>query len=160
MSIVSESSPVTTLAEYDLFGLPAVHTTVESTIQTEHRPISILNSGGHIEFNVPTAINEYIIPNETYLHVKLRVILNNTDKTDVANDWNNVSIVNNFLNSLFQQIDFCVGDTQITTSLQTHAFKSYFENLLNYGEEAKKSFLSASGWFNDELWDTPHKANS
>jgi hypothetical protein len=111
MSIVSESSPVTTLAEYDLFGLPAVQTTVESTIQTEHRPISILNSGGHIEFNIPTAINEYIIPNETHLLVKLRVILNKTDKTDVvANDENNVSIVNNFLNSLLQQIDFCIGD--------------------------------------------------
>ena len=61
-SLISESSPVTTLAEYDLFGLPPVQTTVESTIQTEHRPISVLNSGGHIEFNIPTGINEYIIP--------------------------------------------------------------------------------------------------
>ena len=83
MSIVSESSPVTTFAEYDLFGLPVVQTTGESKIQTEHRPISILNSGGHIEFNIPTAINECIISNKIHLLVKLRVILNKTDKTDV-----------------------------------------------------------------------------
>ena len=32
--------------------------------------------------------------------------------------------------------------------------------MINYGEDTKKLFLSPSGWFNDELWDTPHKANS
>lgn len=160
MSVVSEASPVTALAEYDIYGLPPVQTTVESTIQSEHRPISVLNSGGHIEFLVPTGFNEYIIAKETLLLVKFRVILTKSDKSEiVANDWNNISVVNNLMDSMWQQIDVFVGDTQTTVSLQTYAFKSYFENLLGYSDDSKKSFMTAAGWFNDELMDTPHKPN-
>jgi hypothetical protein len=157
MSIVSESSPVTTLAEYDLFGLPPVQTTVDGTVLTEHRPISILNAGGHIEFIVPSGINEYIIPRETLLYVKMRVILSKSDKSEViSTDWNNVSVVNNLLNSLWQQIDVSIGDTQTTVSLQTYSWKSFFENTLGFSDDAKKSFMSASGWFTNEILSTPH----
>jgi len=129
MSIVSEVSPVVTLSQFDLYALPPVQTSVESTVQTEHRPISALNSGGHIEFVIPTSVNEYIIPKEILLNVKLRIILSKTDKSEiVANDWNNVSIINNFMNSLWQQVDFFIGDTQITTSLQTYSIKSLCGN--------------------------------
>jgi hypothetical protein len=31
--------------------------------------------------------------------------------------------------------------------------------MMNYSDEAKKSYLSSSGWFTDELWYTPHKPN-
>lgn len=161
MSIVSEASPVVTLPELDLYALPAVQTSVESTIQTDHRPISALNSGGHIEFVVPTSANEYIIPKEIHLNVQLRIILSKTDKSEVvANDWNNVSIVNNFMNSLWQQVDCFIGDTQITTSLQTYSIKSYIETMIGFSNDSKKSFLSGAGWFSDELWDTPHKPNT
>ncbi len=67
MSLISDKSPVTALSEYDVFGLPPVQTTVESTIQSEHRPISVLNSGGNIEFVITTGVNEYIIPSDTLL---------------------------------------------------------------------------------------------
>jgi len=161
MPLISENSPETPLPEYELFGLPFVQSTVDSTIQTEHRPISLLNAGGHIEFLIPTSKDEYILLSQTVLNVKLRVILSKTDKTDiVSNDWNNISIVNNFLNSLWQQVDVYVGDTQTTTSLQTHSIKSYIETLIGYSDDAKKSYLSSAGWFNDEIWDTPHKPNS
>ena len=161
MSLMNESSPVTSLPEYDIYALPAVQTTVESTIVTEHRPISVLNSGGHIEFLITTGINEYIIPKDTLLFVKLRVLLNKADKTEVKEtDWNNVSIINNFLNSLWQQIDIAIGDTQTTVSLQTYSWKSYFENSLGYSDDSKKAFLSAGGWFTNELYDTPHSVNS
>lgn len=160
MSLISEKSSITTLTQYDLFGLPPVQTTVDSCIQTEHRPISVLNSGGHIDFVVPTALNEYILPREMMIHVKLRIILSKSDKSEVvSNDWNSISIVNNFLNALWQQVDFSLGDTQITSSLQTYSYKSYFETMLFCSENAKKSYLSSSGWYTDELWDTPNKPN-
>ncbi len=156
MSIVSEVSPVVTLSQFDLYALPPVQTSVESTVQTEHRPLSALNSGGHIEFAIPTSVNEYIIPKEILLNVQLRIILSKTDKSEVvANDWNNVSIVNNFMNSLWRQVDFFIGDTQITTSLQTYSIKSYVETMIGFSNNCKKSFLSSAGWFYEELWDTP-----
>jgi hypothetical protein len=161
MSLISDKSPVTALSEYDLFGLPPVQTTVESTIQSEHRPISVLNSGGNIEFVITTGVNEYIIPSDTLLYIKLRVNLTKTDKSEiVSNDWNSVSVVNNLLNSLWQQIDVSIGDTQATTSLQTSAWKSYFENLIGFSDDSKKSYMSGLGWFTDEISDTPHKPNS
>jgi hypothetical protein len=160
MPLVSEKSPVTPLAEYDIFGLPPVQTTVKYTIQTEHRPISVLNSGGHIDFIVPTGIDEYIIPRETLLYLKFRVTLTKNDKSEiVANDWNNVSVINNLLNSFWQQIDLSIGDTQTTVSLQTYAWKSYFENLVGFSDDAKKSYMSSLGWFCDELFESPHKPN-
>jgi len=157
---MKESTSIVTLPEYDLFGLPPVQTTVESTVQTEHRPISVLNSGGHINFVIPTSANEFILPAETTLNVKLRIILSKSDKSQVvASDWNHISIVNNFLSSLWQQVNVSIGDTQITTSNQTYSLKCYMETMMNYSDEAKKSYLSSSGWFTDELWDTPHKPN-
>jgi len=160
MALMKESTSIVTLPEYDLFGLPPVQTTVESTVQTEHRPISVLNSGGHINFVIPTSANEFILPAETTLNVKLRIILSKSDKSQVvASDWNHISIVNNFLSSLWQQVNVSIGDTQITTSNQTYSLKCYMETMMNYSDEAKKSYLSSSGWFTDELWDTPHKPN-
>ena len=50
MSLMNEFSPLTSLPEYDFHALPAVQTTVESIIVTEHKPISVLDRSRHIEF--------------------------------------------------------------------------------------------------------------
>ena len=144
-------SSLTALQEYDLFALPPVQNTVEATIQTEHRPIASINSGGAIEFVITSGVNEYILLRETTLYVKFRVILSKIDRTNVSlDDWKSVSVVNNVLHSMWSQIDLKIGDTQTTVSLQTYPYRSYLECLLGFTEEAKKTYLSAAGWFPGE----------
>ena len=62
----------------------------------------------------------------------------------------NVAPTNLFLHALFSQVDFCMKNTVVTTSNNTYPYKAYIETLLNYGEEAKDTQLTASLWYKDK----------
>ena len=50
--------------------------------------------------------------------------------------------VNNWLHSLFSQVDVYLNGTLVTPLSNTYAYRAYIKKLLNYGIEAKKSQLS------------------
>jgi hypothetical protein len=60
-----------------------------------------------------------------------------TEKNLEAAD--NVGPVNNFLHSLFSQVDVSLNGVLITNSSNTYGYRAYIENLLSYGSLAKKS---------------------
>jgi len=152
MSLISETTPVTALHELDLFTVPPVQTSIESTVVQEIRPATQLNTGGHIELIVNNNFNEYVRPNDTTLHVKFRVNLSKTDKSTVTEtDWKTLSMVNNVLHSLWSQVDLYLGDIQTTISLQTYPYRSYFENLLYSTERSRQTFLECAGFYEDDL---------
>ena len=62
--------------------------------------------------------------------------------TDIADD-TPVAHVNNWLHSLFSQVDVHLNDTLVTPSSNTYPFRSYVETLLSYGAEAKKTQLTS-----------------
>jgi hypothetical protein len=160
MALVNEMSPVIALPEFDLFNSVPVQTSIENTRIKEIRPISLLNTGGHIEFHIQNSLNEYIRFDDTTLYTKLRVILSKKDNSPIVySDWDNISIVNNFLNSLWSQVDLSIGETQTTLSLQTYHYRSYFELLLGSSKTARETFLKSSGYFQDDMTD-PHKVAS
>jgi hypothetical protein len=57
--------------------------------------------------------------------------------------------VNNFLQSLFKQVDLFLGGIQVTQSTGTYSYKSMLETLLNYGLSAKKSHLTGELYYKD-----------
>ena len=61
-----------------------------------------------------------------------------------------VDPVNNFLHSLFSQVDVTLNGTLITSSMNTYAYRAYLETLLSYGPAAKRSQLTASLFYKDE----------
>jgi hypothetical protein len=74
MHPIHELSSLVALSEFDLFGVPPTQLTVERDIQTEHRPISILNnSSPPIEFEIHTGIDEYIQMRECELNLHIRI---------------------------------------------------------------------------------------
>ena len=60
-----------------------------------------------------------------------------------------VGPVNNFLHSMFSQIDVSLNGTLVSSSTSTYAYRAYIENLLTYGPAAKTSQLTAALFYKD-----------
>ena len=155
MSLISEDSPVIAVPELDIFAKAPVQTSIEGIISEQIRPLAQLNTGGHIEFVIHNAHNEYVRLNETTLYLKFRVRLARTDSVPVSSsDWSKVSVVNNLLHSLWSQIDLCIGDSQTTSALQTYPYRAYFDTVLGSTEQSRKTHLQASLFVADDLSST------
>jgi hypothetical protein len=55
-----------------------------------------------------------------------------------------VGVVNNFLHSLFKQVDVFLKEKQVTQATGTYACHAYLETLLNYGPSANDFQLTAA----------------
>jgi len=157
MSLVNENSPVTAVPELDLFTKSPVQVSIEKSYFEEVRPLAPLNTGGHIEFVLNNAYNEYIRLKDTTLCGKFHVVLRKTTSGAVNDaDWNKIHPTNNFMHSLWSQIDFSIGDSQTSISLQTYPYRAYIETILGSTDQSRKTYL-AGAIFND---DTPTTSNN
>ena len=68
--------------------------------------------------------------------------------TDLAPDAP-VAPVNNWLHSLFSQVDVYLYDTLVTPSSNTYPFRAYVDTVLSYGAEAKNTQLTSQLWYKD-----------
>ena len=60
-----------------------------------------------------------------------------------------VGPVNNWLHSLFSQVDVYPNGTLVTPSTNTYAYRAYIETLLSYGTDAKVTQLTSQLWYKD-----------
>jgi len=58
--------------------------------------------------------------------------------------------VNLLLHSMFSQVDVSLNGTLISSSTNTYPYRSMLETLLSFGEDAKKSQLSAELFYKDD----------
>ena len=72
-AIIHELSKSASLPELDLFGIPPTQDMIERDIVSEHRPISTLDSDSFIQFEIPTASDEYFKFEDLFLHMKVKV---------------------------------------------------------------------------------------
>jgi len=140
-------SSVCSTTELDLFSLPPTMTTMERGYDVEYLPLGPLTDEGPIEYYVSSRSDEYINLSKMYLHVKAKIT--NADGTDLAENAK-VAPINNWLHSLFSQVDLSLNGELVTSSNNTYPYRCYLETLLSYGQEAKKSQLQSSLWFVDE----------
>ena len=152
MNKIHPLSPITTIPDFDIFAVPATQLSIERTIVTEHRPLSILNSVSNIEFMIDSPIDEYVLLREMMLQMRIRVDIKKATGTGTigAGDWAKIGGVNNLLHSLFKAVDFEINGKSITLNPQTYAYKAYFETNLGYPSDAQNTHLSASGYFIDD----------
>ena len=93
--------------------------------------------------------DEYIDLSKTILTVTGKITKKDgTSKLD-GNDQSNVAPVNNFLHSLFRQVDVYLNGKQVTPAMGTYAYRSYIETLLNYDVSAKQSQFSSALYYKD-----------
>ena len=113
MAFVHPQSCEGVKSELDLFAVPPTQRSIDEGQWIEHQPITSLDSGGPIEFLVPGAGDAYIDLANTYLFVRAKIIRG--AGTNLADDAP-VAPVNNWLHSLFSQVDVYLNDTQVTSS--------------------------------------------
>ena len=147
MAFIHEGSCECAKSELDLFSMPPTQTSVESGTYVEYRPVSTLTNGSPIEFDIASSGDDYIDFANSYLHVKAKITKANGSNLDGTDT---VGPVNNFLHSLFSQVDVSLNGTLITNSTNTYPYRAYIENLLSYGPAAKKSQLTAGLFYKDE----------
>lgn len=133
-------------SELDLFSMPQTQLSIESSIYGEYYPVTSLNDGSTIEFEVTGTGEDYIDLTNTYLKVKTKVTQANGD--NLEND-DMCAPVCYFLHALFSQVDIFLNGKQITSSTGTYAYRAIIEALLSYGEEAKRTQLAAALFHKD-----------
>ena len=151
MAFVHPDSCECAKTELELFTLPPTQTAIESSQWVEHRPVSSVTPGAPIQFAVMGSGEEYIDLSETYLQVTLHIT--KPDGGDLESGATGadrgVGPVNNWLHSIFSQIDVSLNERLVTPSTNTYAYRAYLETLLSYGPAAKESHLTAAMWYKD-----------
>ena len=106
------------------------------------------NANSAITFLI-AGTDEYVDLSKTILTVTGKITKKDgTSKLD-GNDQSNVAPVNNFLHSLFRQVDVYLNGKQVTPAMGTYAYRSYIETLLNYDVSAKQSQFSSALYYKD-----------
>ena len=145
MSFVHAKSQECTKSELDLFSVPPTQVSLEKGHWVDHLPVSSVSDGGPITFLCP-GTEDYVDLAKTILVVRAKVTKANGDDLDPDEK---VGIVNNFLHSLFKQVDVFLKGKQVTQATGTYAYRAYLETLLNYGPAAKRSQLTAAMFYKD-----------
>lgn len=131
---------------YRPIALPSTQTSIESGLWIHYKPISSLNDDGPIEFQVPGTGDDYIDLSHTLLHIKAKIL--NQDSTNLAAD-TIVAPINNWLHSLFSQLDVHLNQKLVSPPNNTYAYRAFLETLLNYSPAAKESHLTCGLWYQD-----------
>jgi len=127
-------------SELDLFAMPPTMMTMQESQWVEFHPISSLTDSAPIEFEIKGQPEDYIDLNSSYLYLKVKVT--KPDGTPLADDAV-VAPVNNFMHSLFSDVDLYMNNKLVCSSVDTYPYRAYLENLLTYGKEAKNTHLDA-----------------
>ena len=149
MSYVHPFSKRCDKSEVDLFRVPPTQQSLERGRWIDYAPLSsVENPNSAITFLI-AGTDEYIDLSKTILTVTGKITKKDgTSKLD-GNDQSNVAPVNNFLHSLFRQVDVYLNGKQVTSAMGTYAYRSYIETLLNYDVSAKESQFSSALYYKD-----------
>ena len=148
MSYVHPYSKRCEKSEVDLFSVPPTQLSLEKGRWIDYRPLSsVENPDSAITFLI-AGTDEYIDLSKTILYVEGKVTDGNGDALSGGTQ-TNVAPVNNFLHSLFKQVDVYLNGKQVTPAMGTYPYRSYIETLLNYDVSAKNSQLSSALYFKD-----------
>ena len=144
MSYVHPFSKRCDKSEVDLFRVPPTQQSLERGRWIDYAPLSsVENPNSAITFLI-AGTDEYIDLSKTILTVTGKVTLKDGTSKLAGGGQSNVAPVNNFLHSLFRQVDVYLNGKQVTPAMGTYAYRSYIETLLNYDVSAKESQFSSA----------------
>jgi len=149
MAFVHEDSCECLKSDLDLFSVPSTQTSVETDNWIEYHPLTTMDDGSPIEFDISGNGEDYIDLANTMLYVGLQAKITKRNGTDLEAA-TVVAPVNLFLHSLFSQVDISLNGTQVTSSTNTYPYRAMLETLLSYGDDAKKSQLTPAKFYEDQ----------
>ena len=149
MSYVHPFSKRCDKSEVDLFRVPPTQQSLERGRWIDYAPLSsVQNPNSAITFLI-AGTDEYIDLSKTILTVTGNIMKKDGTTKLTGGDQSNVAPVNNFLHSLFRQVDVYLNGKQVTPAMGTYAYRSYIETLLNYDVSAKESQFSSALYYKD-----------
>ena len=149
MSYVHPFSKRCDKSEVDLFSVPPTQQSLERGRWIDYAPLSsVQNPDSAITFLI-AGTDEYIDLSKTILTVTGKVTLKDGTTKLAGGGQSNVAPVNNFLHSLFRQVDVYLNGKQVTPAMGTYAYRCYIETLLNYDVSAKESQFSSALYYKD-----------
>ena len=149
MSYVHPFSKRCDKSEVDLFSVPPTQQSLERGRWIDYAPISsVQNPDSAITFLI-AGTDEYIDLSKTILTVTGNIMKKDGTTKLTGGGQSNVAPVNNFLHSLFRQVDVYLNGKQVTPAMGTYAYRSYIETFLNYDVSAKQSQFSSALYYKD-----------
>lgn len=132
-----------TKSELDLFSELPLQTSVLNTTEVAYKPVNALGDDPSVvEFACLGHGDAYRDLSSIYLKVRVKLLKDkNTVHADDAS-----GVVNNILHSLFRQVSVYLNGVPISQSNMDYGYRAYFENLLNYGQDATSTHLESIGW--------------
>ena len=143
-----DSSCDCTKSELDIFSLPPTQRSIYDGEWTDIHPLVNWTDSGPIEFNIPANTEMYTDLANVQLYVKARIVKNSG--ADIAQD-NYSGPVNNWLHSLFEQVEVTMGNTIVSSATHTYPYRAYLENLLTMGSDAQESQMTSCLFYKDEI---------
>ncbi|XP_033213684.1 uncharacterized protein F54H12.2-like [Belonocnema kinseyi] len=112
--------------EVDPFSLPSTQTSIESSQWIHYKPVSSLTDDAPIEFVVPGYCDEYLDLAYTMLSLRVKSVTPERVATNTVH-LDNVGPVNNFMHSLFNQVDVYVNQNVVSSPSNSYAYRSYVD---------------------------------
>lgn len=146
MAFINQAVGMNVSSALDIFSTLPVQTSVESGTYQSYRPVTSISNNGPIEFVVSGSSNdEYIELGRVYLHVKAKIRTAEIPAAgNVAAARPVVGPVNNWLHSMFSQVNVYLNQKCITPPSGCYHYRALLESILNYSSEAKESHLTCS----------------
>ena len=148
MSYVHPFSKRCDKSEIDLFSVPPTQQSLERGRWIDYAPLSSVENPDSAITYLIAGTDEYIDLSKTILTVRGE-ITKGDGTTLSGGGQSNVAPVNNFLHSLFKQVDVYLNGKQVTPAMGTYAQRAYIETLLNYDVSAKKSQFTSALYYKD-----------
>ena len=137
--------------ELALDQVPQTVSVLDKAKWEEIYPVSAIdnrNPTAPIEFDIKGHGDRYMDLSQTYVFMTFKV--KKADRSDLAND-TQTTPVNNFLHSMFSDVDLTLGDKLLTSGTDTYPYRAYLEKLLSYSPSTLKNQIrSSSIWIKDQ----------
>ena len=126
-----------------LFEVPVTDVSIVRSKWVDYEPIQ--SGTNPIEF-VIKPLSDYIDINKTELRLVVKITKRNGDAQDEGKKY---TLINNTLHSIIKQFTIKINETLVTEQSDTQAYNAYIKTLLNFTEQAKKSYLTKALYYKD-----------
>ena len=149
MSYVHPFSKRCDKSEVDLFSVPPTQQSLERGRWIDYAPLSSVENPDSAITYLIAGTDEYIDLSKTILTVTGHITKEDGAALTGGSNESSVAPVNNFIHSLFKQVDVYLNGKQVTPAMSTYAYRAYIETLLNYDVSAKKSQFTSGLYYKD-----------
>ena len=144
--------------ELALFDLPVQNSGINKIQWIPYSPINDFSQDGSLEFRIFGSGIHYIDLKRTRLHVTVKITQADGSALPavppgISNipDEARVGPVNNFMHSLWRQLDVFLNDKLITTTETTYSYRAMMDTMLNTANDVKATKLQAQLFYPDRL---------